>query len=525
MVAKDAGRGKPRWPLAIGAMLGAMPFWLYEEGWIAEVSAAGYVPFAIYLSLYCGLFVLISGSAGQRLPRIPWWISAAVVWIGLETLRADVVFDGYPWYLTAQPLVESFATSAMGAWIGLAGVSAVLGVHAAAVAHAVQGSKRPAMIVTAAILLAGGAAVVLSPAAPTGTKVTIASVQTNVPQSNKMRSSVDDLVQLHADLITLTRVAAEAKPDVIAWPETMRPGTALMPADRQMLDENGIGYTWDSPKGRVRINDSQFAIEQLGVQKSLGIPILIGEDYCENLRFSEDGQGHLKTSYDKRYNSVFLVRDGEVTDLRYDKIFRTPFGETMPWIRAFPKLEAKLLDVAARGMRLDLASGKGPVVFPIQSGGAEANVATPICFEVTVASLCRQLCFGVGGTRRADVMVNVTNDGWFGGNAAGKAQHLQLARWRCVELATPMVRAANTGISAAMDSRGRMLASRLWSRTGGWKDGVSLPPDEVGVLVCAVPGPGEPTLYSKTGNLVGVAGVGGLLGLILILGWCRFGKR
>ena len=87
-------------------------------------------------------------------------------------------------------------------------------------------------------------------------------------------------------------------------------------------------------------------------------------------------------------------------------------------------------------------------------------MATPICFEATAADVCRMLVFG-NGRRRADLLVNVTNDGWFGDFDPGRWQHLQLARWRCVELATPMVRAANTGVSCVIDARGRVLRKRV----------------------------------------------------------------
>ena len=62
-----------------------------------------------------------------------------------------------------------------------------------------------------------------------------------------------------------------------------------------------------------------------------------------------------------------------------------------------------------------------------------------------------------GGIRRAEVLVNLTNDGWFGDSDMTREQHLQIARWRARELATPVIRAANTGISAAIDARARLI--------------------------------------------------------------------
>lgn len=70
--------------------------------------------------------------------------------------------------------------------------------------------------------------------------------------------------------------------------------------------------------------------------------------------------------------------------------------------------------------------------------------------------VCRSLVYN-GDERRADVLVNLTNDGWFGKSDLGRHAHALHARWRAAELGTPLVRAANTGVSVAYDSRGRRV--------------------------------------------------------------------
>ena len=66
------------------------------------------------------------------------------------------------------------------------------------------------------------------------------------------------------------------------------------------------------------------------------------------------------------------------------------------------------------------------------------------------------------------MLVNMTNDGWFGWWRAGRAQHLQIATWRCVELCTPMVRAANTGISCSIDTHGRVTPIKVGPDKADW---------------------------------------------------------
>jgi apolipoprotein N-acyltransferase len=116
-------------------------------------------------------------------------------------------------------------------------------------------------------------------------------------------------------------------------------------------------------------------------------------------------------------------------------------------------------------MSFDLSRGSLPwtLGIPLASGG-EFRIAAPICFEATNSDLCRLLVYGgwaSGRERRAGLMVNLTNDGWFAWWDPGRELHLLACRWRCLELATPMVRAANTGISAAIDARGRVIKAGI----------------------------------------------------------------
>jgi apolipoprotein N-acyltransferase len=182
----------------------------------------------------------------------------------------------------------------------------------------------------------------------------------------------------------------------------------------------------------------------------------------------------------------------------------TPFGEYMPVISRFPWLEKQLLSLAAEGMSFDLSAGTKKVVFPIANGESEVRVVTPICFEITESTVCRGLVFD-GDKRRADVMINLSNDGWFQGSDAAREQHLRIARWRCLELGTPMVRSANTGISAVIDANGRVVARGV--------EGDKVGCEVEGVMAADVPLPmradgGGATFYARTGNWAGWGSMG-----------------
>ena len=108
-------------------------------------------------------------------------------------------------------------------------------------------------------------------------------------------------------------------------------------------------------------------------------------------------------------------------------------------------------------MLFDLSRGRKANVLELDLGEDKTLlVGTPICFESTVPWVSRAMATGRDG-ERAEMLFNLTNDGWFGDSDVARSQHLLLARWRCAELARPMVRAANTGVSAFIDARGQVL--------------------------------------------------------------------
>ena len=189
-----------------------------------------------------------------------------------------------------------------------------------------------------------------------------------------------------------------------------------------------------------------------------------------------------------RYNSAVLVLpDGELDS--YHKIFPTPFGERLPWIDAWPWLRQKMLDFGGPGVVLELDAGPEPTVLEMpRPDAAPLVMISPICFEATVPSVTRQLFQSQKTGTSPDLIVNLTNDGWFGDVDGGRLSHAQAARFRCIELRAPMIRCANTGQSAAFDSYGRLVAA--------------LPSREAGVLLVEPVGDSRRTLYILTGNLL-----------------------
>jgi apolipoprotein N-acyltransferase len=175
------------------------------------------------------------------------------------------------------------------------------------------------------------------------------------------------------------------------------------------------------------------------------------------------------------FNSLIVFGQGGSLTALYDKIHLVPFGEYLPLQR---QLEAIGLEQLTR-LRGGFATGVVPR--PLLRIPGLPPAAPLICYE---AIFPRQI---VQGSERPELMLNLTNDGWFG-NTTGPRQHLHQARVRAVEEGLPLMRAANNGISAGVDAHGRLLA-RLGLEARGVID-VDLP--------AALP----PPLYARLGDTI-----------------------
>ncbi|MEN1704632.1 MAG: apolipoprotein N-acyltransferase [Planctomycetota bacterium] len=496
---------KPR-AAGLFAMLGALPWWIWATHWTAVVSTLGFIPLPIYLSLYAGLFVWLGARFVRARPGLPALVWLPVLWVGLEWLRGTVVMHGYPWYFAAHPLVDGPA--GLFTWparaVGAIGVS-VLAVVPAALAIDALSRRRVSIGVAGVVTIAWiGFGLTAGGGAASGETTKIAVIQTNVPQSARMGWPKAQRFRDWVDMRALLAEAVDESPDLIVFPEGLFPGDEIEP-DAVAIQRDTPG-AWDlrddsgaAPEGWPEYIPWTLVHDAwMGDSEDLGIPMIVGGAGRDGAFLEEFPNGGIRISSERSYNSVFVIDDGAVR-ARYDKLFLVPFGERMPYVERWPWLQDKLLAFAARGMRFILSAGDDEVVFEIPGVG---GVATPICFEAAVSRVPRKLVFS-DGERSAEVMVNITNDGWFGSFDAGRRHHLQLARWRCVELATPMARSANTGVSALVDAWGREIAV--------------LPAREEGVLTRdLVRGVGVP-MYATIGDAVGwIALVGA--GVLTVIG-------
>lgn len=189
--------------------------------------------------------------------------------------------------------------------------------------------------------------------------------------------------------------------------------------------------------------------------------------------------GNLRVTLDRRqspvayHNSVTALNKKGVVEATYDKHHLVPFGEYIPFRREMSVIQPLALAVSGIG---DFTPGVGVKTIHLEN---RPSFSPLICYEVIFPRAV------VDTTDRPDWLVNVTNDGWYG-NSAGPYQHLAIARLRAIEEGLPLVRAANTGISAVVDPVGRIIASQ--------------PLLTAGRLDSILPQPLPPTLYARFGN-------------------------
>ncbi len=472
-----AWRARSTFAALLAVLLTQWPMWLWLLRWIMPVTSVGYPALALYQSTHAALlvWVLRRVTLSPRFARLPMTLLLPVIWTASEYFRGEIAFNGYPWYMLGQPLIHwlSFAQSSdlFGAYFisFLAAMPAGVALDACrAVPDRTDGRAfaasfiRPgAIAIVILIANVGYGQWRLHQEASLSPGPRILAIQTNLPQDNKIGWTIEQQAIDVPGFMQLTREAiskagGRGNVDLIAWPETMVPSLGFEPTTRDDVRLFGERFAY-----LVRWVD---AVEALS-RDELRVPMLVGSEAWvgTSIENGADGLAHLVR--EKEYNSAFLIQDHPPYQ-RYDKAVLTPFGETMPYISNWPWLEQKLLALGAGGMEFNLDASPEVQILNLKVDGAAAaenrpartfRLATPICFEDTVAWLCRRMAYA-GGEKRADVFVNLSNDGWFGRSEADRRLHAQIARFRCIENRLPMVRCVNTGVSLHVDSNGRVVA-------------------------------------------------------------------
>ncbi len=406
-----------------GWLMGAVAFagmlhWILalsnEEVTIPGLMIPALALIAFYLGLFCGLAALLA-LALAKWSRWPFLILAPVVAVLFEWLRALGPL-GFPWgtapYALARipPLLQT--ASALGFW----GLTAVILATNALLAAALRGRRwaLPAALgVIAALWIHGTVVLACHPADraeqgrhPVRVLVAQPDIRREIKWKPEKRDEVIRLVMEHGYAAVREGRAAGGY-DLFVWPETVLPVG--------VLQDDGI-----------RADVAAFV-------DSGGAPVLLGtqESYWRRLPVGQEWVAH---------NSAVLLYPGGMRSEMYRKMRLVPFSERMPLQHIVPFL--RYVDFG----QSNFYPGTAPVLFEL---GRE-RVGTLICFESVFPEVSRAFV-----RRGATLLVNITNDFWFG-RTAGPGQHAEMAVLRAVENRVPIVRCANTGISCTIDPWGRI---------------------------------------------------------------------
>lgn len=399
--------GRPWRNFAAGYVAGVV-FFITALFWLIHVTIPGMIILSLALALYWAVFAVGCGYAQARLNFFQKLFFIPSLWVILELIRSHVL-TGFPWVLLghSQALIPA---AIQGADItGAYGVSFVIilanvffyelwSARRGLVSRAWARALVPAVIL-AAWFVYGAVRLAEDPGKSGAMKISL--VQGNIPQEIKWAASLrDDIFEKYR---LLTQIAAlKQSPELIIWPETAFP-------DYLVAGEN------DAP------------LQELA--RETRTPLLVGSIRLAGMRY---------------FNSAVLFDAAGVPSGVYNKLHLVPFGEFLPGRRRFPWL-VKILPIE------DFTAGRRYKMFSlVNRAGEQVEIGVLICFEDIFSDLASTFV-----RRGADVLVNITNDAWFG-DTSSPYQHLASSIFRAVENRVYVARAANTGISCVIDDAGRM---------------------------------------------------------------------
>ncbi|APG48253.1 apolipoprotein N-acyltransferase [Phaeobacter porticola] len=425
----------PRQGAVYGWLLGTAYFtvgmvWIYEPFQIDADRYAWMAPFAVVgLAAGLALFWAAAVSFAVRIGRGAWRSLLLIVFLSLAEFARAYLLTGLPWAGFAQFWIDTPMAQLL-PWVGPHGV-ALLTLMACVPLGLVTDARMKALaVVPGAIAVALVSALPVVPE-PVFTGKAVRLIQPNAPQNLKWHPDLRwSFVERQIDYTRAAPAQAAPRPDLIVWPETAVP---------------------------LMLNYAEDILDDI-VAAAGGTPVLLG------IQRRRDG---------RYYNSAIVLDGAAMPSQIYDKAHLVPFGEYVPAGNLMARFG---IHGFASQAGAGYAAGPGPRLLDLPVGKA----LPLICYEAVFPQDVN------AAPERPDLLIQITNDAWFG-TYSGPYQHLVQARMRAIEQGLPMVRVANTGVSAMIDPHGRVLDA--------------LPLGEAGYLDAALPQPLAPTLYSRSGDL------------------------
>ena len=435
----DKGAG---WIGLIGGMgYGAVALSWIVEPFLIEPETYGWMaPFALFfMALGLGLFWACAAWAARVLPFRAPAFGFALTLTAVEYLRGHIL-TGFPWAMPGHVWIFT-PVAQLGAWVGPTGLTLGLLLIAAALS---QGRWQQGAVAAAALAFAWGFGLwTLSRPMPADRPAILRLVQPNAEQALKWDP---DQARTFLDRL-LTATAAEPHPDLVIWPETALP---------YLLERH------------IDLAPTIAAAAE-------GVPVALGAQREDGSRF---------------WNSLTVIEPDGSLGARYDKHHLVPFGEYIP----LGDLAFRLFGLRAFAAQEGAGYSAGEGAKLVNFGTVMGHALPLICYEAVFPQDVN------AAPERPDWLLQITNDAWFG-TLSGPFQHADQARMRAIEQGLPLVRVANTGVTAVYDARGQLRAS--------------LPFGTEGHLDAALPAPLPMTLFARWGEAPALLLLAGLALLLI----------
>ncbi len=375
---------------------------------------------AVYVSLFTALFAACWQELRAR--GLASSLAAALLWTAIDHFRGFAL-GGFPWASLGYSQYQNWALLGLARYTGVYGLSFVAALAGAGLAQWVRSESatrrvpRDSVAAFVGVIVLHGLGALCGPApvvADETTTVRVAALQGNIDQNEKWSEA--RVGENLGRYLSLSRRAVEAGAEIVVWPESAVPGFVEFEASIRepiaaLAREHGVSFVLGGTGATV-----------------------------------DPRTGRLSEVYD----SAFLMGpSGEVSD-RYDKVHLVPFGEFVP----FRSVLGAFIEALARGMAtLDVSPGEAPraLSLPRPNPLADTRIGVPICYELLFPDLVRRI-----SNDGARVLFAITNDAWYGRTGAPH-QFLAMTALRSAENSLWTVRAANSGVSAIIDSRGRVV--------------------------------------------------------------------
>lgn len=433
-------------------------FWI-GEAFLVEAHIFGWLlPFAVTL-MPAGLALFTAATAAAA--RSVWHPGLARVAIlaiafGLGEWLRGHIFTGFPWNVLGYALTQPLPLMQSAAVFGVYGLTLLTVLITATPLIALTDARSHVglkiallTVLPLAALFAYGALVLAPGPNPIVEGVKLRIVQPSIPQHEKWLAS--EQPRIFAEHLRLSRIDQSGKRDDLEgithvfWPEAAMPFLPLSTPD---------------------------ALSAIGALLPANAFLVAGALRLEKARAGDE---LLPSTLPKRrvYNSIIAFGPEGETRAIYDKIHLVPFGEYLPAQQFLEDIGLESLTRIRGGFSI------GPTPRQLVSVSGLPPFSPLICYEAIFPGAVVQ------GADRPALLVNATNDGWFG-NTTGPHQHLHQARLRAVEEGVALLRVANNGISAMIDPFGRVIGK--------------LGLNEVGTLDAQLPEPRPATIYARYGD-------------------------